>query len=414
MSSPKVCHSEAVASSPLVALPTIDSDRTVYLDYAATAPLLLAAKDAMSAVLDGLSSGKLGNPSSLHGPGQASKALLDQAYESVARLIHAAPEQLIFTSGGSESNNLVTAIFAGRDIAVSEIEHPSVLKSAAKRAGKLYRIPVDSWGRVDRAKVIELAPQVDLISIMLANNEIGTLEPIRELVQACREVNPRLRFHTDATQAFGKIKIDVQDLDVDYLTISSHKIGGPVGIGALYVKTGAPFKPLIYGGHQARGRRAGTESVLLASGFGAAAQWCWDNWSCQKWQRVSSLRDQLFQRIVSQIPAVERNSPESDCLPSILNLTFTGVEGESIQLYLDLAGIAVSTGSACASDRLSPSPVLMATHHDAVRAHGSIRFSLGLDTSAADIDRVMAVLPQIITYLRGISTLDLTNSGVKS
>ena len=209
-------------------------------------------------------------------------------------------------------------------------------------------------------------------------------------------------------QALGKIHIDVKQLGVDYLTLSAHKIGGPLGVGALYVKHGAPLTPLIIGGHQENNRRAGTSNTLGIIGFGAAAKHAWDNWTCKLYAaQVQPLRDQLRARILQEIPHSYCNSPTENCLPNILNMSFAAAEGESIQLYLDLAGIMVSTGSACAAGDTKPSHVLMATKHDAEVAHSSIRFSLGLETTQTDIDRVMQVLPGIIKQLQSISTVKL-------
>lgn len=375
----------------------------VYLDYAATAPLLPAAREKMLAVLDET----LGNASSLHTPGHQAHEIIEEARRYVAQLINADPSEIIFTSGGTESNNTVANIFAGQHVAISAIEHPSVLESMKARAKRCEIIPVDAYGFINP---VDTPTDVDLVSVMLANNELGSIEPIAELARHLHVANSNPRGHTiylhsDATQALGKIHIDVKELGVDYLTISAHKIGGPVGIGALYVRGGAPYQPLLLGGHQEQKRRAGTSNTLLIAGFGAAAKWCWDNWSCKKYQDIQQLRDQLADRILKEVPYSSLNSPLERSLPNLLNVSFQAAEGEATQLYLDAAGIAVSTGSACAAGDLQPSPVLMATKHDAEIAHSSIRFSLGLDTTAADIDRVMAVLPDIIARLRGMSTV---------
>lgn len=373
--------------------------RRVYLDYAATAPLLPVAKAAM---LDALEAG-YGNASALHSAGHTAKCKIEEARAAIAQLINAKPEEIIFTSGGSEANNTVAEIFRGQKVAVSAIEHPSVLESMHARAGEFQTIPVNRFGRVDPKSI---STDVDLVSVMLANNELGTLEPIAEIAKRCREHN--ILLHTDATQAFGKIKIDVKALDVDYMTLSAHKIGGPIGIGALYVRSGVPHRPLIIGGHQEQKRRAGTSNTIGIIGFGAAATWCWDNWSCKIFaEKVQPLRDQLKSRILKEIPYSSCNSPEYHCLPNILNMSFQAAEGESIQLYLDAEGIMVSTGSACAADDIQPSHVLMATTGDAEVAHSSIRFSLGLDTTESDIDYVMQVLPGIIKRLQGMSTIKI-------
>lgn len=371
----------------------------IYLDDAATSPLLPAVKQKMLEVLDS----ELGNASALHTPGQRAKLIIEEAREQIAQLINADPEEIIFTSGGSESNNTVMNTFAGQKVVISSIEHPSVLEAAKAKAGDLTMLKVDRWGRTN---VKDVPQDAQLVSVMTANNELGTLEPIRDLVKYCRSHHTLV--HTDATQALGKIYLNVKELGVDYLTCSAHKIGGPLGIGILYVRKGAPFTPLIYGGHQENRRRAGTSNVLAIAGFGAAAKWCWDNWSCKQYlEHIKPLRDELRTRILHEIPHSSANSPEAGCLPNILNMSFRAAEGESIQLYLDAADIAVSTGSACAAGDLEPSYVIMATKHDAEIAHSSIRFSFGLNATSADVEEVMRVLPPIIQRLQGISTIKL-------
>lgn len=389
------------------------SQGRVYLDHAATAPLLPCVAERMAEILHELQTGSLGNASALHSPGQRAKDILEDARFQVAQLINAEPDEIIFASGGSEANNTITNIFAGQAQAVSAIEHPSVLESARQRASKLQILPVNQRGLVDYSGLEADPPQ--LVSVMLANNELGIIQPISDIAKCCKKYN--ILCHCDATQAFGKLKIDVKKLDVDYLTISAHKIGGPVGIGALYVRKGAPYRTLIIGGHQEQQRRAGTSNPLLAAGFGAAAQWDWDNWSCKQWPKVANLRNLLALRILREVPHssvngfeqcfYDQDSQSFNTLPNILNVSFQAAEGESIQLYLDAAGIAVSTGSACAAGDIQPSPVLMATAHDAEVAHSSIRFSLGLETTQADIERVMQVLPAIVQRLQGISTVKI-------
>lgn len=381
-------------------------DRNVtYLDYAATAPLLPAVHTAMLGAMEQL----YGNASSLHTVGHTAHQKVEEARRQIAQLINAEPAEIIFTSGGTEANNTVMEIFRGKKVAVSEVEHPSVLEAAKARAGEVRMLPVDHDGRVDVGEVKEAVNNsAELISVMLANNELGTLEPVRELVGCCRKDKKRhdaVYFHTDATQALGKIKINVKELGVDYMTLSAHKIGGPIGIGALYVRQGAPYTALLRGGKQEHGRRAGTTNTLGIIGFGTAAQWCWDNWSCEKWTKIAKLRDELKQRILQEVPYSSCNSPAEGCLPNILNMSFQAAEGESIQLYLDAEGIIVGTGSACAAGDLQPSHVIMATRHDAEVAHSSIRFSFGLETTEADVERVMTVLPRIVKRLQDISTV---------
>ena len=245
---------------------------------------------------------------------------------------------------------------------------------------------------------------ISLASVMLANNEIGTINDIKSLAKTAHAHGAL--FHTDATQALGKVKINVKDLDVDYMTISSHKIGGPIGIGALYIKKGSPFTPFIIGGHQERGRRAGTYQTVNIAGFGAAAKYANDHKTWEIYQKkIRPLRDQLRERILKEIPYSSANTPDNS-LPNILNCSFEAAEGESIQLYLDAEGdIITSTGSACASGDGKPSHVIMAVRNDAEIAHSSVRFSFGLDSTEKDVDHVMKYLPGIVDRLQKISTL---------
>ncbi len=371
----------------------------IYLDYSATTPLIEDAKKAMISAME-----LHGNPSALHTPGHEAMNVIEDAREEIAKLINAQPEEILFTSGGSESNNTITNIFAGEKIAVSAIEHPSVLESAKLRCEPTI-IPVNEQGIVEDIHDYILGTK--LVSIMLANNEIGTIQNIKELAKTAHESGAL--FHTDATQALGKIKIDVKDLDVDYMTLSSHKIGGPIGIGALYIKKGVPFQPFIVGGHQEHGKRAGTYQTVNIAGFGAAAKYAnnhqiWDIYD----QKVRPLRNLLAERILKEVPFSSINSNLETALPHLLNCSFKAAEGESIQLYLDAEGdVIVSTGSACASGDGKPSHVLMATSGDAEVAHSSIRFSFGLDTTEADVDHVMEYLPGIVKRLQGISTIKI-------
>ncbi len=411
----------------------------IYLDYSATTPLIKEAREAMLIAMD-----LVGNPSSLHTPGHLAKNAIESARSKIAELIGANPSEIIFTSGGSEANNTVTNIFAGQNVAVSAIEHPSLLKSARARCNTTI-IPVDETGRVSESTIsvpgglprrrerrvgsspvttgratgtpeIDMSTRRKLISIMLANNEIGTINDIAVLAKQAHKAGAL--FHTDATQALGKIPIDVKKLGVDYMTISAHKIGGPVGIGALYVKKGSPYQPLIIGGHQENSRRAGTYQTVNIAGFGAAAEYVLKHNLPEVYsKKVRPLRDELAQRILKEVPYSSLNTPltlpnespknsKTACLPHLLNCSFEAAEGESIQLYLDAEGeIITSTGSACASGDGKPSHVIMATRDDAEIAHSSVRFSLGPDTTEADINHVMKYLPNIVKRLQGISTL---------
>ncbi len=388
--------------------------KRIYFDEAATAKLHPAVAKRMHQVIDQLMTGSLGNPSALHSPGQASKAIIEDARAQVAQLIGAEPAEIVFTSGATESNNTVVRTFAGQPIITSVIEHPSVLMPAAELASEFVKVSVNHWGEVSlddwEQAVQRYSQQKFLSSVMFANNELGTIQDIKSLARLTHKAGGMM--HSDLTQAVGKVKINVKELDLDFASFSAHKLGGPVGIGALYVKQGRSLRPLLRGGEQESSRRAGTGNVLLAAGFGAAVKWCWDNWSCKKWAEVAKLRDELRRRILKEVPYSSCNSPEKNCLPNILNVSFQAAEGESIQLMLDAAGIAVSTGSACASGSLEPSYVLMATAGDAEVAHSSIRFSLGLDTTSEDIDYLLRFLPDIITKLQGISTVKIKEQNV--
>ena len=411
----------------------------IYLDYSATSPLLPEVKAKMTEVMDL----QLGNPSSLHSAGSRAKYELIRAREQVAQLIGVRPLELLFTSGGSESNNTVVHTFANCPIFVSAIEHPSVLKPAEAYGNPCVKIPVDRQGTIDLAflktqleEVVAQDPkQKILVSVMLANNEVGTIEPVAKVSETIADLKKQHRakiyFHTDATQAVGKLPVSVKDLGVDYLTFTSHKLGGPVGIAALYLRPGAPFKNLILGGEQENKRRAGTSNVLLASGFGTACELAQKN--LDKYQEVAKLRDYLEKAILNKIPSAivcgpkcpfegpktwpsgpERSenglSVVSKRLPNILNVAFKAAEGESTQLYLDLENIEVSTGSACASGDLEPSHVLMAMYHDAEIAHGSVRFSLGLTTTKQEIDTLLEKLPGVIAKIQDLSTLNKEKS----
>ena len=443
----------------------------IYFDTSATTPLLPEVRDRMIELMDRSVAGELGNPSSLHTPGSRAKFELIRAREQVAQLIEARPLELIFTSGGSESNNTVVRTFENCPIFVSAIEHPSVLAPAEAFGKPCIKIPVDKQGiinlgffKTNLEKLVKENPkQKILVSVQLANNEVGTIEPVKEIANIIKnikqETKAKIYLHTDATQAVGKIPVSVKDLGVDYLTFTSHKLGGPVGIAALYVKTGAPFKPLIFGGAQENKRRAGTCNILLASGFGVACEIAKKN--INKYKEVEKLRDCLKKSIIEKIPEAKicgaiscsgfspntqepvilredfassstmrrgspvyvrehaqnpnvksratrtRTKPEREsALPNVLNVSFPAAEGESTQLYLDLENIAVSTGSACASGDLEPSHVIMAMYHDAEIAHGSVRFSLGLNTSKQEIDELMAKLPNIVAKIQDLSTLN--------
>lgn len=383
----------------------------IYLDNAATAPLLPVVKERIKELVDQ----DFGNAAALHSPGQLARSIIEDARVEVAKLINADPCEIIFTSSGSEANNTVIMHYAGKKMAVSAVEHPSVLEAAKARNEKMLKIiPVDRWGVI---KYTRIPLDTKLVSVMLANNELGTIEHIKEIIEYCKqppknlkagEKPPKTFIHTDATQAIGKIVVDVKDLGVDYLSFSAHKIGGPLGVGVLYVKKGAPMTPLIYGGHQENKLRAGTSNVLGIAGLGAAAKYTREQKTWLTYEKkVRPLRDLLRARILEEVPYSSTNTPATGCLPNLLNMSFQAAEGESTQLYLDAMGIVVSTGSACASGDIAPSHVLMATWNDAEVAHSSIRFSLGLNTTKNDIDTVVRQLARIIKQLQSISTVEV-------
>jgi len=324
-----------------------------------------------------------------------------------------------FTSGGSESNNTVFMTMydigrkapSRRKIITTSIEHPCVMNSAAYLASEGFPVvylPVDAYGRVDmEAYRKELTPDTLLVSVMAANNEIGTVEDIKTIAKMAKAVGSYV--HTDATQAIGKISVSVEGWGVDYLTMSCHKIYGPKGIGALYVRPRSPIVPLIRGGHQENGVRAGTYNNLGIIGFGKAAELALKDLP-EFSARLRSLRTMLKDGLVARIPHVKVNGHPTEVLPNTLNISFPGAEGESILLSLDLEGIQVSTGSACASGSLEPSHVLLATGVGPELAHGSIRFSLGKYTTEEEVRYVIEKLPPIIERLRRMSTVSATET----
>lgn len=356
--------------------------KMVYLDYAATAPLLPEVREAMHEAEERL----FANASALHTPGHLAMNEIEECRELLAEMINADPSEIIFTSGSSEANNTVIRTFAGHKIETSPLEHHSIWETA-----KIF-------GGEDEPK---------LYSYMLANNETGDILDVAEIAKKAHAEGGHV--HSDLTQALGKMPVDVRALDLDYATFSAHKIGGPVGVGVLYVKKGVPFEPLIIGGNQEKRRRGGTYNTVGIAGFRAALEYVKNH---QTWEicrgKVAELRNKLARRILAEIPGSSLNTDLDNSLPNILNASFEAAEGESIQLYLDAEGIIVSTGSACAAGDGKPSHVLMAkTGGDAEVAHSSIRFSFGLDNTEEDINRVMEVLPGIVDRLQKISTIKM-------
>ena len=373
----------------------------IYLDHAATTPARPEVVAAMLPLLGGY------NPSSLHAEGRAARAALDDARETVAALLGAAPREIVFTGGGSESDVLAIAGAAraradrGRHIVTTAIEHPAVLHAAdvLERAGwRVTRLPVDPRGLVDPATfAAALTPQTTLASVMLANNEIGVIQPVATLASIARK--RRVLFHTDAVQAGGWLALDVDALGVDLLSLSAHKLHGPKGVGVLYVRRGTPLEPLIVGGSQEHALRAGTENVAGIAGCATALALA-QRERAETAPRIAALRDRLQAGILAAIPDVIVNGDGAPRLPGLLSLAFGGVASDALLMRLDLAGIAASAGSACAAGSLEPSHVSAALGLDEAHRLGVIRFSLGRATAAVDVDEVLKRLPALIAGVR--------------
>lgn len=382
--------------------------KRVYLDHNATTPLHPEVVEAMLPYYRDI----FGNASSVHSFGQQARKAIDQARERVAELLECEAREIIFTSGGTEADNFaikgVSAALRekGNHIITSSIEHQAVLNTCKYLEKKGFRVTylgVDKYGRLEPDKVKEaITEETILVSIMHANNEIGTIEPIGEIGSICKEKG--IYFHTDAVQTVGKIPTRVNELKVNLLSLSAHKIYGPKGIGALYIRKGTKIEALICGGHHERHLRAGTENVAGIVGLGKACELARNsldtNFHC-----LASLRDKLEKGIRERISHVYLNGHPQDRLPNTSNLSFEFVEGESVILSLDLKGIAVSTGSACTSGSLEPSHVLLSMGVAPEIAQGSLRFSLGRDNTAQDIDYVLETIPPIIERLRSMSPL---------
>ena len=375
----------------------------IYLDHNATTPLRPEVLEAMLPYLRT----HFGNPSSVHRTGRRAKQGLEEAREQIAACIRAKPAEVLFTSGGTESNSLALcgAVRAQTrpktHIITTPVEHSSVLESvqALTREGfSQTLLPVDGEGRI-RVDDLAAALRDDtaVVSIGLANSELGTLQPIAACSRLTRQQGVVL--HVDAIQATGKLALNMEELGADLVSLSAHKIYGPKGVGALYMRKGTGLVPVLRGGPQEREKRAGTENVAAAVGFGVAAARAEHEREAVS-ARLIDLTTRLWTGIQDSVPGVIRNTPRRQCLPNTLNLGFPGASGEGLMMGLDLAGIAVSTGSACAAGSVEPSHVLLALGHDARAAKSAIRFSLGKDTSQQDIDRVLDVLPGIVERVR--------------
>jgi len=380
--------------------------KKIYLDYAATTPVDPRAMKAMLPYF----TAKFGNSTSLHSFGQKAKEVLKKSRKTIAKALGAKPREIIFTGSATESNNLALKGVAftnkekGKHIIISSIEHDCVLNSAKwleTQGFEIEKLPVDKYGLVD-PKDVERAIKKDtiLVSIMHANNEIGTIEPIREIGKVCRKRD--VYFHTDAAQTFGKIPIDVNKMNIDLLSASSHKMYGPKGAACLFVKQGTKIEPLLHGGGHEFGLRSSTVNIPAIVGFAKAVE------ICQKERekeagRLTKLRNKLIKGVLEKIPNSYLNGHPKKRLPNNANFWFKFVEGESIVMELDSYGIAASTASACSSPKLEPSHVLLAIGLKPQQAHGSLRLSLGRWTKEKDIDYVFKVLPKIIKKLRKIS-----------
>lgn len=382
--------------------------KPIYLDHAATTPTDPEVVQAMLPFFTRI----YGNPSSMHAFGQEAKRAIEAARDSIASFLGAKPEEIIFTSGGTESNNFILKGIAasagnrGNHIITSAIEHHAVLESChylEKQGFQVTYLPVDRFGLVDLDDVKRnITDKTILISIMHANNEIGTIEPIAEIGRIARKRG--VPFHTDAVQTFGHLPINVDELNIDALSASAHKFYGPKGVGILYLRRGTRIQSFMHGGEQERKRRASTHNVTGIVGFGKAVELAAEGMEKETRQEIF-LRDKLISGILERIENTRLNGHPVHRLPNNVNVSVAYIEGESMLLNLDMEGIAVSTGSACTSASLEPSHVLTAIGLPHELAHGSLRLTLGRATTEADIDRMLDVLPGIVKKLRAISPL---------
>lgn len=379
--------------------------RTVYLDHNSTTPIDPAVREAMLPYL----AEKFGNPSSLHAFGRTARVAVDEARDSVASIVGADPATMVFTSSGSEANNLAIRGIAaarrdwGRHLVVSAVEHSSVLETCKALEADGFSttmVAVDDTGMVEPEAVVEaITDETLLVAVMHANNEVGTIQPVQEVVGAAHERSVPVL--VDAVQTVGKIPLDVSALGCDMLSFSCHKLYGPKGAGVLYVRRGLKLKPMITGGAHERRRRAGTENVPAIVGFGVACRLAAERREEDE-KRLLALRDRLWKGIAERVGGSHLNGHPVSRIPNTLNVSFDGVEGETVVINLDLKGVAVSTGSACASGTLEPSPTLLAMGLGEARAKGGVRFSLGRSTTEDEIDRLLAILPPVVERLRSL------------
>lgn len=382
--------------------------KNIYLDYSATTPMRKEVYEEIGKYFCDI----FGNPSSIHSFGRKAGENLEKARAQIASLINANPEEIIFTSGGTEADNMAILGIArrkknkGKHIITTKIEHHAVLntcKSLEKEGFDITYLSVSEAGLLDIEEVKKvIRPDTILISVMHVNNEVGTILPIQEIGKLAREND--ILFHVDAVQSFGKIPIDVINMNIDMLSASSHKIYGPKGIGCLYIRKGIHLQPLMYGGAQENKKRPGTENVPAIIGFGLAADLAGKEMK-EESKRLTKLRDKLIAGILNNIPHCQLNGDSVQRLPGNANISIKNVEGESLLLMLDLKGIAVSSGSACTSGSLDPSHVLLAMGISHEVAQSSLRFTLGKYTTEEDIEYVLDVLPEIVEKLRSMSPL---------
>lgn len=399
----------------------------VYFDYNATTPVLPDVAQAVARATCDL----FGNPSSVHHHGQQAKAAIDDARASVAELVGAEPTEIVFTGSGTEADNLairglaevldLAASSAGpsaasrRHLVASAIEHEAVLntlKALARRGWRTTLLPVDGSGVVDPETLrAALTDDTALVSVMHANNEIGTVQPVAALAAIAHERGAL--FHTDAVQSAGKLPIDVRQLGVDLLALSAHKFNGPKGAGALWIRRGTRLLPILTGGKHERNRRAGTENVAALAGMGVAARFARERLPAET-VRLATLRDRLETGILSRIDGTAVNGARESRVPNTTNISFDRIEAESLLIALDLEGVSVSTGSACSSGTLEPSHVLRAMGLSTHRTQNSLRFSLGHFSTEAEVDRVLDVLPRLVDKLRSLTRRPGTAAAARS
>ena len=395
-SSPHSCYPQAVMAA------------RIYLDYNATSPVDPAVLEAMLPFF----SAEFGNAASVHTSGQKARSAVETAREQVAGLINAHPQEIIFTSGGTESDNhslfgmFNPTNYAEANLVSTVIEHEAVLNTCqalAARGLTVGYLAANREGQIDPPHLRDLLhdlPDTNLVSVMHVNNELGTVQPLEEIGRIAREAD--VYFHTDAVQSAGKIPIDVNALQIDLLSLSAHKMYGPKGVGALYIRSGTPLRQFLFGGHHQRGARPGTENVAGIVGFGKAAELA-ATFLAHHTVRICALRDDLERGLLQRVPQSRVNAALAPRIPNTTNILFPGVDGEALLIALDLKGLSCSTGAACSSGAVEPSHVLTAIGLTAAEARSSLRFSLGRPTTRQEIDTALQVIPQAVEQLREIS-----------